>query len=151
MFCVVPHRLPKMMPWGLRHSFRMRGNSFQTFGPPPLLRSHKVQQMEFLLAVGAGKLANDYLVFGNIEGKLRSPRAVSRAWKRVVGTKGLPKVTLHALRHTHASALIRAGVDILTISRRIDHSNPSVTLDVYGHLMQGADAAAASAIEGLLR
>jgi integrase len=46
--------------------------------------------------------------------------------------------------------LIRAGVDILTISRRIGHSKASITLDVYGHLIEGADAAAAKTIEGVL-
>ena len=44
--------------------------------------------------------------------------------------------------------LIRAGVDILTISRRLGHGKPSMTLDIYGHLIEGADAAAAKAIEG---
>ena len=47
--------------------------------------------------------------------------------------------------------LIRAGVDILTISRRLGHAQASITLDVYGHLTEGADAAAAKAIEGMLR
>ena len=58
----------------------------------------------------------------------------------------LPKVPFHALKHTHASVLIGAGVDILTISRRMGHSKASVTLDTYGHLIKGADAAAAKAI-----
>jgi integrase len=40
---------------------------------------------------------------------------------------------------------------VLTISRRLGHSSPSMTLDVYGHLMEGADAAAAKAIEGVLK
>jgi len=53
--------------------------------------------------------------------------------------------------HTHASTLIRAGVDVLTISRRLGHSSASMTLDVYGHLMEGADAAAPMAIEGVLK
>jgi integrase len=46
--------------------------------------------------------------------------------------------------------LIRAGVDVLTISRRLGHAQASITLDVYGHLCEGADAAAAKAIAGLL-
>jgi integrase len=44
-----------------------------------------------------------------------------------------------------------AGVDILTISRRLGHSKASLTLDTYGHLIQGSDAAAARAIEGVLK
>ena len=39
-------------------------------------------------------------------------------------------------------------VDVLTISRRLGHSSASITLDVYGHLIEGADADAANAIEG---
>jgi len=55
------------------------------------------------------------------------------------------------LRHTHASALINAGVDILTIRRRRGHRKASITLDVYGHMIEDADAAAAKAIEGMLK
>src|SRR5262249_48026901 len=51
-------------------------------------------------------------------------------------------VRFHYLRHTHALILIGKGVDILTISRRLGHAKPSVTLDTYGKLIKGADAAA---------
>jgi integrase len=54
------------------------------------------------------------------------------------------------LRHTHASLLINAGVDILSVSRRLGHYKPSVTLDTYGHLIKGADEAAAAAIASVL-
>jgi len=43
--------------------------------------------------------------------------------------------------------LIAAGVDILTISRRLGHASPTITLDVYGHLMPQTDDKAAAAIE----
>ena len=57
------------------------------------------------------------------------------------------RVSLHALRHTHASGLIAAGVDILTISRRLGHANPKITLSVYGHLYGNTDDLAAQAVE----
>jgi integrase len=82
---------------------------------------------------------------------LLSPDNLSRDWRRVCNAKKLPRVSFHALRHTHASVLIRKGVDILTISRRLGHYKPSVTLDIYGHLMRGVDAAAAKVIEGMLK
>jgi len=41
--------------------------------------------------------------------------------------------------------------DVLAISRRLGHSSAALTLDVYGHLMEGAEAAAAKAIEGVLK
>ena len=115
------------------------------------LRAHKVRQLEIRLVVGLGKIEPTTLVFGDVEGAPLKPHTVSRAWQRVVAAKGLPRVSFHALRHTHASALFRAGVDVLTISRRLGHSSPSMTLDIYGHLIEGADAAAAKAISEVLK
>jgi Phage integrase family len=64
---------------------------------------------------------------------------------------GLPRVSFHALRHTHTSALIAAGLDVVAISRRLGHANPTVTLNVYGHLFEKDDSAAANAIEMAMR
>jgi integrase len=115
-----------------------------------MLRSHKVEQMQLRLALGMGNIKQDTLVFSDVEGRPLNPHAISRAWRRVCDTEKLPRVSFHALRHTHVSVLIKAGVDVLTISRRIGHSRASMTLDVYGHLIDGGDEAAAKAIEGVL-
>jgi integrase len=116
-----------------------------------MLRAHKVKQLELRLVLGQGTIKADTWVFGTLEGELMKPDDVSADWNRVIRSRKLPLVSLHALRHTHASMLISKGVDILTISRRLGHSKPSVTLDVYGHLIKGTDAAAAKAIEGALK
>jgi len=55
--------------------------------------------------------------------------------------------TLHGLRHTHASQLIAAGMDVLTISRRLGHANPTITLGVYGQLFSNTDARAAEVMQ----
>ena len=55
------------------------------------------------------------------------------------------------LRHTHASALIAAGLDVVVISRRLGHRSPHVTLRIYGHLFKRDDSAAARAIEAAMR
>jgi integrase len=60
-------------------------------------------------------------------------------------------VSFHVLRHTHVSALIAAGLDVVAVSRRIGHANPTVTLNTYGHLFKGDDSAAVAAIEAALR
>jgi hypothetical protein len=51
----------------------------------------------------------------------------------------------------HASTLIRAGIDVLTIAAAWATGAASMTLDVYGHLMGGADEAAADAIAAVLK
>jgi integrase len=55
------------------------------------------------------------------------------------------------LRHTSASLLIAAGVDVLVVSRRLGHAKASVTLDVSDHLIGGSDKAAAEAIARVLK
>jgi integrase len=67
--------------------------------------------------------------------------------KRTVAQLKLPPVGLHALRHTHASQLIASGMDVLTISRRLGHGSPTITLGVYGHLFSNTDDRAAQVIE----
>jgi len=59
-------------------------------------------------------------------------------------------VSLHALRHSPASQLIASGIDVLTISRRLGHASPTITLGVYGHLFSSADDQAAQIIEAPL-
>jgi integrase len=55
--------------------------------------------------------------------------------------------TLHALPDGHVSQLITAGMNILTISRRLDHTSAAITLRVYGHLFDDTDAKAAEIME----
>lgn len=103
------------------------------------LRTHWRLQQEFRLATGQGR-ANDGLVFGEDDGSPRSPNAVTKAWAKAMPA-GI-KATLHSLRHTHASTLIASGLDVLTISRRLGHGSPAITLKVYGHLFKTDDRAA---------
>lgn len=51
------------------------------------------------------------------------------------------------LRHTHASWLIAAGVPLTVIQRRLGHESIKTTSDLYGHLAEDADAAAAAALD----
>jgi len=48
----------------------------------------------------------------------------------------IPVITIHGLRHSHASILLYKGISIHSISRRLGHSNVSVTQDVYLHIIK---------------
>jgi len=80
------------------------------------LRTYRAAALEERMRLGLGKLSDDGLVFGHPDGSTRSPNGLTREWSRNVVKLGLPKVTLHALRHTHASQLIAAGVDVVMIT-----------------------------------
>jgi integrase len=114
------------------------------------LREYRRQQLEVRVALGIGKPPADALVFPTLEGDPQSPNDVSRAWGIAARNLGIPEITLHGLRHTHASQLIDAGVDIVTISKRLGHASPDVTLRVYAHLFRKDDDKAAAAINAAL-
>jgi integrase len=114
------------------------------------LREHRRQQLELRLQLGLGKLANDALVFPALDGGPQAPSDASREWGIVAAGIAMPHVTFHALRHTHASQLIDGGVDVVTISRRLGHANPTVTLAIYAHLFRKDDGKAAAAINAAL-
>ncbi len=110
------------------------------------LREYRRQQLETRLRLGLGKLPDDALLFSNLEGGPLRPTTASQRWSRCAEALGMPDVTFHALRHTHASQLIHAGVDIVTISRRLGHAKPDITLRVYSHMFTQDDSRAAAAI-----
>jgi integrase len=119
-------------------------------GTVAMLREHRVRQMELRLKLGAGKLGDDDLVFAKADGSPYKPDDLSRDWGMVGRRWGLPRVPFHAMRHTHASALIAAGLDVVSVSKRLGHATPTITLNVYSHLFATTDTRAADAIDTIL-
>lgn len=89
------------------------------------LRAHRRELLEQRMGMGLGRLGPDDLLFANPDGSPIRSNTMSSAWATFAARAGMPEVTLHALRHTHASQLIAQGVDIVTISKRLGHSNPN--------------------------
>ncbi len=121
--------------------------------PPAIvaeLRAHWRAQQEQRLAVGAGRAPEDALVFARPDGEPIAPDTLTQEWARLVRIMKLPKVTFHALRHTHASQLIANGLDVVTVSRRLGHGNPTITLNVYSHLFGNTDERAAAIVEATM-
>ncbi len=60
---------------------------------------------------------------------------------------GIKKIRFHDLRHTYASLLIEQGENIKYIQDQLGHSTPTVTLNVYAHLMKSTNQEAAIRLE----
>jgi integrase len=73
------------------------------------------------------------LIFGHCFRGAISPTAVTKRFRQLVETYGLPRIRLHDLRHTHATLALEAGVHPKIVSERLGHSTVSLTLDVYSH------------------
>ena len=131
---------------------RKNGKLHQVARPAaPNTEQHRKEQLEFRMALGLGKPKPDDLVFCNYDGTPISPNSFSVTWGTMISRAALPDVTFHACRHSHASALIPAGIDVVSVSRRLGHSSPVITLGTYAHLFQNTDTRAAEAIEKVLK
>src|SRR5262245_19340059 len=66
-----------------------------------------------LRALGLGEPPDDALLFAApLSGLPQSPRTFGKRWHRAASSIGIGRITFHALRHTHASQLIDAGIDV---------------------------------------
>lgn len=115
------------------------------------LKEQRRQQQEQRLKVGLGRAAPGDLVFTLADGGPWDPDYLSHHRFSTLAALNQPPLGLYSLRHAHASVLIAAKVDPLTISRRLGHATPAFTLAVYGHLFADTDAEAARAIDAALR
>ena len=80
------------------------------------------------------------------DGGFLRPSAVSAWFSGLRDELGLQRGTsFHTLRHTHATWLLLQGVDPKTVMERLGHAKVTTTLELYGHVLPGRDAAAAQA------
>ena len=66
---------------------------------------------------------------------------------RLLEKAGVRQVRLHDLRHTYASLLIQQGESLAYVQKQLGHSSIQVTVDIYGHLIPGANRAAVDRLD----
>ena len=97
-----------------------------------------------------GTLQDDDWVFSTPDGQPMVPDEVTRRFTALARAAGLPGVTFHSLRHTHASLLLRQNVHPRIVQERLGHSTISITLDTYSHVTPGLQEAAAARFDEAL-
>lgn len=103
------------------------------------LRDHWKRQAEDALKLGI-RLPSDGLVFpASIEypSVPCPPDRVTKAFAATLEKLGIKEhgLSFHSLRHFHATWLLRNGVNLKAVSERLGHANPSITLNVYQHVL----------------
>lgn len=106
------------------------------------LKAWRKKQAEERLAWGAAYKDTDGLVFTWEDGRPVLPDYVSKTFLKVQAGLELPRLVLHGLRHTHATILLRDGVPVHIVSKRLGHKDPSVTLNVYADVIPDDDTSA---------
>lgn len=111
---------------------------------------------------GRGSLAlrlvkPDALMFGDLEGSHRNGEHVWRQFtgdvrkcRKALGADALPVIRVHDLRHTHATALLLAGVPVHVVAQRLGHASPVITLTTYAHVLPGNQREAAATFAALI-
>jgi integrase len=105
--------------------------------PRPLreaLRTHRAAQAEERLA--AGSLWHDHdLLFAQVNGKPVEPRRDWQVWKELLTRAGVRDARLHDARHTAATLLMQQGVPARVAMQILGHSQISLTLGTYSHVV----------------
>ncbi len=93
----------------------------------------------------------DGIVFCDTQGgALRKSNLVRRSFLPLLKRAGLPLIRFHDLRHTAATLLLAQGVHPKIVQERLGHSQVSLTLDTYSHVLPGMGREAASKLDALL-
>ena len=107
------------------------------FGETKNLSSKRIIQMDsklsFQFLTLTKNLSKDKLIFA--ESRVFNS-TVNNRLKALCKAADIPVISVHSLRHTHASLLIYAGVSIASIAKRLGHSSVTTTQETYLHIIQ---------------
>jgi len=113
------------------------------------LRQHRARQAEERLAVGP-RWQDSGLVFTWPDGRPVHPQRFSNWFEQLAQAAGLPRIRLHDVRHSYASAALAAGIPAKVVSERLGHASIAITMDTYSHVLPGLDAEAAGTVARLI-
>ena len=112
------------------------------------LKEHRKAWLERKLK--ARTWADGDLVFCTRTGQPLNPSNLYRNLAAIIAAAGVPKLRLHDMRHTHATLLLAGDTPIRAVSARLGHSQTSVTMNIYAHVLQEMQDRAITAIDAAL-
>ena len=112
-----------------------------------VLKEWKREQAKWLLSMG---LPHTGFVFTQDDGTMLNPNAPTKYLSKFGQKYGFPGLHPHTLRHTMATIQIARGADIVSVSKKLGHAAPSITLNVYSHANQEAQMRANQVLETAL-
>jgi len=124
-------------------------SGIRTIALPPetivALKSHRHVTSQERLMLGEMYQVSG-LVVCTSKGTKMPPRSLSTVWTSLLEKSDLPKIRFHDLRHTHASLMLKMGVNAKVVSERLGHSSIQITLDTYSHLLPNMQEDAANGL-----
>jgi len=113
------------------------------------LSRHRVRQLEARMAAGE-RWHDTGFVFTTPLGTALDPRNVTRIFKAVLTSQKLPSIRIHDLRHSCATLMLAQGVSPRVVMETLGHSQISLTLNTYSHVLPAMQDDAASKMDLIL-
>ena len=114
-----------------------------------VLRAHLEDQHNSHKSIGDKWIEND-LIFPSVIGTPLDPANIYHSFKDLLKVAGLPDIRFHDLRHTAATIMLQQNVHPKVVQERLGHSDISLTLNTYSHVMPGMQEEAADKIDEVL-
>ena len=110
------------------------------------IKAFKKYQMEYANFLGDLYRNKFGLVFTNIFGNpINLTNFRKRYFNKMLEAARIKKgFTIHSMRHTHATLLLKKGVNIKVVSERLGHSSATVTMNIYAHVLESMEQTAPS-------
>ena len=89
-------------------------------------------------------------MFTSAVGTPLEPRNVTRQFKALLKAASLPNIRLHDLHHSCATLLLAQGVNPRVVMETLGHSQVSLTLNTYSHVLPALRADAAARMDAVL-
>lgn len=111
------------------------------------LKAHKESTKRYQ---GFEAFVDQDLVFSTKRGTPFGSRNLLKYFQEALEAQGLPKVSIHSLRHLHATLLLKAGLHPKIVQSRLGHSDIGQTMNTYSHVIAGMDDKAAEEVSRML-
>ena len=113
-----------------------------------LLKKYKVEFLKKKLKYNLGE-KEDYVISQN-DGKPYKPYSFTKKFRTFLEKNCLRHIRLHDLRHTNASIMLQQGISPKVAQQRLGHSDFSVTMNTYSHIMKTVENEAADKLDEVL-
>lgn len=115
-----------------------------------ILRALKKEQAKNKLQMGADYLNEFNLVFCHSNGSPITPDSLRHKYETIIAKASL-KLRFHDLRHSHATLLLAAGIDVKIAGDRLGHTSSTITHDIYEHVETELQALELGKLETLIQ
>lgn len=116
-----------------------------------VIKEYKKWQEAYKLVNKQRWIGKDDRVFTALNGESMFPGTCDHILRKIVKKYNLDPICFHELRHTCASLLINSGVDPKTVSKRLGHSDTSITMEIYTHAFEESKNACADRFDEMMK